>query len=384
MKKLLFVISLLFIICACTKPESTPTPTPTKQSQNIPPQASLQKSLPVSITESSCKIGDYDCWDIITDIKQETQKSPNQKGASNPALEKKGLSIIQFFQMGGDQFYTLSNQTYIIIYSDEANEKFGTQGYTSIQDPVSRKMIIYDTKGNITNTKNEITESSCKMGEYDCWDIIKDIKQLSKSNKEAYSALREKGILIVHADMLLDGGSLAYTLSNGISIFINYEMFSDREGTFGYTSIADFTTQKGITYNNEGKIVSTKNVFTESSCKIGKYDCWDIIQDIKKESKKDASKEKAFNPALEKKGLSILSYRKFEDGGSESYLLSNLLEFYIDYKTSSKTQGYTTISYLKSKRELIYDTEGNIVSFGADKVEANKAEVNPDNGEDYI
>lgn len=258
MKKLLFIMSFVFLICACTKtePEFTPAPTPIKQYQNISTQVSLPESLPVSITESSCK-----------------------------------------------------------------------------------------------------------MGEYDCWDIVKDIKQLSKSNQEPYLALEKKGILIVYANVLQDGGSQFYTLSNGTNIVINYEMFSNRRGTRGYTTITDFISKKKITYNNEGKIVSTNNIFTESSCKIGKYDCWNIIQDIKKNSRKSASKEKASNPALEKKGLSILSYRKFEDGGSESYVLSNQVEIFIDYKSSSKMHGYTTISDHNTKKRIIYDKKGNIVNF---------------------
>ncbi len=460
MKKLLFIVSFIFIICACTKsqPEATPKELPQeiessckignydcwdiiqdiKRLSNSEEEASsalekkglsiirtaiygdggslgytLSNGVSVFInngngtrgyatitdpnsqkkitydnegkiinnifTESSCKMGKYDCWDIIKDIKNETHitsvpdreekhgtariRRPAREKAFNSALEKKGLSIIEYYHIKDFyKSYILSNGIEIFMSDDTSSQTRVKQGYTIIREPVSYKKIIYNNKGNITNTKNVITESSCKIGAYDCWDIIKDIKQLSNSNQEATSALEKKGILI--AEIGEGDYDLFYTLSNGVDIIVPHKC--QRTDSCGHITITDRMIPIAITYDNEGNIVKQKkpnNVFSESSCKVDEYDCWDIIQDIQKESKKSASKEKATNPALEKKGLSISRYRKFDDGGSEGYLLSNQVVVFVDHKTSSKTQGYITIVEPDNDTEITYDPNGNIVKY---------------------
>ena len=286
MKKLLFILSFIFLICACTKtqPESKQKPSQKSMQGNLQDYSqeisaikkaqmkSIQEtsqdfsstSLPISITESSCKIGEYDCWDIIKDIKNETQPYPSRETASNPALEKKKLPIVEYYKSyaGNSQHYKLSNQANISIYHNESDEKKGVQGYITVTDPITKKTIIYDTKGNITSTKHVLTESLCKIdGEYDCWDVIQDIKSNSKRHgvlePEAYSALEKKGISIAIENMFDDGGSLGYILSNNIDIFIHYEMFCNRNKTCGYTTITDFISKKKITYDTKGNIVNS-------------------------------------------------------------------------------------------------------------------------------
>ena len=129
MKKLLFIISCVFIICACTKQES------------------------IYITESACKIGKYDCWDIIQDInKHKVFYSKEKNKYYNPDLEKKGISITSVSSLldGGSVYYTLSNQAEIFI---DHNSESQNWDYTTITDLFNKKQVTYDTKGNIVSFK---------------------------------------------------------------------------------------------------------------------------------------------------------------------------------------------------------------------------------------
>ena len=365
MKKLLFIISCLFIISAYIKP------------------AHAEETLPVSITEFYCKMGKYNCWDIIKDIKNKTQFSTSEgKGAYNPALEKKGLSIkrAHIFPKG-NKSYDLSNNTHIFMNYDEFYRKQGTWGHTIITDNLTAKQVTYDTEGNIVSyspghesskpatkpkpkpLKISLTESSCKINNYDCWTIIKDIKKetmLSPSKGKAYNpALEKKEILITsyHQDKYT-GSSQYYNLSNQISVFIIYDELSERRGTQGYTILTDTISEKMLIYDTKGNILNTKNFLSKSSCKLGIYDCWDIIKEIK-------SNRLGAYSALRKKGIMIIQEDSFWDGGSLIYLLSNGASIFINYSTSSdsNTWGYTTIVDPFTKKQITYDTKGNIVSF---------------------
>lgn len=365
MKKLLFTIFFVLVICSYTK--SAPT----------------EESLPVSITEYYCKMGKYNCWDIIKDIQNETQESPsNGKGAYNPALEKKGISIIRaYMSPGGNGSYDLSNNTHIYIDFDEFMCKHGTCGYT-ITDNASAKQITYDKEGNIVRyspgsqptpkptpkpIKASLTESSCKINNYDCWAIIKDIKKetlISPSKKGAYNpALEKKGILITsyHKEEY-SGSSQSYNLSNQVNITIHNDKLNEKRGTQGYITITDTVNKKLIIYDTKGNITNTKNFLSKSSCKLGTYDCWNIIQEIKKLSK---ANEEATS-ALRKKGILIISEDMFLDGGSSIYLLSNGVSVFINYEMFSDRRGnhgHTTITDPNTKKSITYDTKGNIVSF---------------------
>ena len=157
MKKLLFIISCLFIICACTKtqPESK--------------QKSSSKPLPVSITKSACKINGYDCWTIIQDLKetkmlpvgritnlmenpqekqilQSNENDTHKSKISNPTLEEKGLFIVKYEALwnGSPTIYTLSNDVKISIASGVSKKA----EYATVSGP-SIKRTTYDREGNI-------------------------------------------------------------------------------------------------------------------------------------------------------------------------------------------------------------------------------------------
>ncbi|GEM_PF-4364673 len=144
MKKLLFIMPLLFLICACAK------------------------------LESSCKIGEYDCWNIIQDLKEtkkinlsiqyeEYAKLPATQRAemrekrvfSNPALEAKGLTVVE--QNGlwnGDHSitYTLSNGVTIVINNTRkqyAIVKFPFEPSKKDNSALYKKIYDYDKEGNI-------------------------------------------------------------------------------------------------------------------------------------------------------------------------------------------------------------------------------------------
>lgn len=148
MKKLLFIIPLLFLICACTK------------------------------LESSCKIGEYDCWEIIQNLKEtkienrsikyeEYAKLPASQRAemrkkrffSNPALEAKGLSVIsQYGLWNGDHSttYTLSNGVNIVI--DKTKKQYAIVKIPEISpksnnSALYQKIFVYDIAGNIISFK---------------------------------------------------------------------------------------------------------------------------------------------------------------------------------------------------------------------------------------
>ena len=181
MKKLLFIMPLLFLICACTK------------------------------QESSCKIGEYDCWDIIQDLKEtkpilldikyeeyaklpasqreEKRKESREKRIfSNPALEAKGLSIVNQYDVqilpqqqiltakglsvvnqdnglwNGDNsiHYTLSNGINIIIDNSKkpyAIVKFPLElkpqrVFGHVDKYTYQKVVTYDKEGNILSVDN--------------------------------------------------------------------------------------------------------------------------------------------------------------------------------------------------------------------------------------
>ena len=188
--------------------------------------------------------------------------SPSKEKAYNPALEKKEILITNFHQdkyVGSSQTYNLANQIAVFINYDKNSDDRGTKGYTTLTNLASKKTLIYDTKGKILNTKNSLSKFSCKLGIYNCWDIIQDINLYS--GKNLYSALRKKGISVIEEDSFLDGGSLTYLLSNGINIFINHEMFcKERTGTCGYSTLTDLFNKKQVTYDTKGNIVSFKEL----------------------------------------------------------------------------------------------------------------------------
>ena len=191
MKKLLFVISFMFVICACTKTQPEPLPQEPEQelesvaqelepAQEIEPAQELEPTQEITAAaqsqetiseESACKIGKYDCWTIIQDLK-ETKTAPVGRAAklmqtpqvqpninnitkpkvNNPALEEKGLFIIFYnsFWNGGPTIYVLSNGVSISVNDSSLSKK---PDYAIVAGP-SIKRTIYDKEGNIISLKN--------------------------------------------------------------------------------------------------------------------------------------------------------------------------------------------------------------------------------------
>ncbi len=140
MKKLLFIVSFIFLICACTK----------KQPEFTQPQISQG----IIKQESSCKIGEYDCWEIIQDFKKDTLFAADSGITYNPSLTKKRLPLIKYENNGGKSISCqLSYQISIFIDYDNCHD---TYGYATISDSINKIKFIYDPEGNIVGVEENV------------------------------------------------------------------------------------------------------------------------------------------------------------------------------------------------------------------------------------
>ena len=353
MKKLLSIISFLFIISACTKKQPEPA------------QESLPIKLDQGITaqESSCKIANYDCWDIIEDLKKDTIRFEDK--FYNHSLENKGLLLTQYSaEIFESRKGTLSNQVEISINYDNCNVEYG---YATISDPTRKIKFTYDGKGNIVSSL--LPESSCKINNYDCSQIIKDLKSNSEGNIYNNPALQEKGLSIINYEETDNGNSQSYILSNDMIILVNNNISSCTKKTCGNTTtIIDPTSKKKFTYDKENNLESIGNFVAETLCTIHRYSCWDVIQDLKETTdysfEQDNIKHTLYkNPALERKGEQVIAYSKNKDG-SEFYKLSSQITISINNNWLSKEkhpQGYASVSNPFIKKKFIFDNQGKLI-----------------------
>ena len=110
----------------------------------------------------------------------------------------------------------------------------------------------------LTDSQPAVMQTDCQINGHDCWEVVQGLKETKIILADPHNQyiipqhLKKMGITIQDGDIIKDGGSLVFTLTNGINIFINQACCGDPQYGFVTITWPDGTQKK---FNPQGKLV---------------------------------------------------------------------------------------------------------------------------------